>query len=267
MRRLDREASLVAKGSDREIDRIVVWPPFDGPSEIRHARSWGAGVVPLDRSTEDVMRRIHDVTVTLRPGMPTFPGEPGPELSPVKSIAMGNRANVSKLSLGLHTGTHVDPPRHFIEGAPGADALALDKLCGPARVLRIRDEEAVRVEELQSAGLAGVKRLLLQTRNGALWSEKEFRKDFVYLAPEAARFLADTGVVLVGIDYLSVEAFGAPEPRAHRTLLESGVVIVEGLDLRAVPPGDYDLWCLPLKVANGDGAPARVILVGGEEAP
>jgi arylformamidase len=204
---------------------------------------------------------LYDVTRTLIEGMPTYPGEPGPELTSLKRIADGDPANVSRLSLGVHTGTHVDAPVHFFEGAAGAETLPLDALCGPVRVVGIDDPEAVRVPELERAGLDGVQRVLFKTRNGELASDPSFRRDFVSIGPEAAEWLVARDVRLVGVDYLSVEAFGAPEPRTHRTLLAARVVIIEGLDLREPPPGDYDLWCLPLKLAGSDGAPARVVLV------
>jgi arylformamidase len=204
--------------------------------------------------------RLYDVSVTVRPDLATYPGEPRPELAPVKRIAGGARSNVSRLSLSLHAGTHVDAPLHFIEGGAAVDAVPLSSLCGPARVVEIRDPAAVTVAELEGAALQGVTRVLFKTRNGRLWDSPAFRKDFVHLDPAAARWLVARGVVLVGLDYLSIEAFGAPEPAAHRALLERGVAVVEGLDLRAPPPGEYDLWCLPLKVAGGDGAPARVVL-------
>jgi arylformamidase len=205
--------------------------------------------------------RLYDVTLTVRPDMPTYPGEPHPELSPVKRIGAGARSNVSRLALSLHAGTHVDPPLHFIEGGAAADALPLSALCGPARVIAIEDPVSVSVRELERTGLAGITRVLFKTRNGALWDDPAFRKDFVHLAPDAARWLVERGVVLVGVDYLSVERFGAPEPAAHLTLLRAGVVIVEGLDLREPPPGEYELFCLPVKVGGGDGAPARAVLV------
>ncbi len=203
--------------------------------------------------------RLYDVTLTLTTDLPTYSGEPGLKIDAVKRIAAGDTANVSRMNLGLHTGTHVDAPVHFIEGASGTDELPLDALCGPARLVRINDPQAVRVDELERADLRGVERVLFQTRNGELIDDPAFRRDYVYLAPEAAEWLVERGVRLVGIDYLSIEAFGA-EPLVHRTLLGANVVIVEGLDLRQPPPGDYELWCLPLKIAGSDGAPARVVL-------
>ena len=206
------------------------------------------------------MVSLIDVTLPLAPGMPVWPDEPEPVLTPLSSIANGDPANVSRLTLGTHTGTHVDAPRHFIEGGKSADALALSALCGPARVVRIQSSTSIGVAELTRLSLDGVSRVLFQTRNGALWNARGFQKDFVYLEPGAAEWLVGRGVSLVGIDYLSIEQFGSHDYPVHHTLLQAGVVIVEGLDLRSVAPGDYDLWCLPLKLVGADGAPARVLL-------
>jgi arylformamidase len=204
---------------------------------------------------------IYDVTRTLHPGMPTWPGEPGPELTLIKEMAAGHSADVSYLSLGVHTGTHVDAPRHFIPGGASVESLPLEALIGPARVVSIRHQGAITVEELGSAGLEGIERVLFRTRNSDEWSDSAFKDDFVYIEPEAAQWLADRGTLLIGVDYLSVESFAAPEPLTHRALLNAGVVIVEGLDLRAIAQGDYNLYCMPLKLAGADGAPARVVLI------
>jgi arylformamidase len=204
---------------------------------------------------------IYDVTRTLVPGMATWPGEPGPELTLIKEMAAGHPADVTHLSLGVHTGTHVDAPRHFIPGGAGVEALPLTALIGPARVVSIEHDGAIQVAELERAGLDGIERVLFRTRNSDESTDAEFKEDFVYLEPEAARWLADCGTRLVGVDYLSVESFVAAEPLTHRTLLEAGIVIVEGLDLREIDPGDYILSCLPLKLAGADGAPVRAVLI------
>jgi arylformamidase len=192
--------------------------------------------------------------------MATWPAEPGPQINLIKEMAAGDSADVSSLSLGVHTGTHVDAPRHFIPGAAGVDSLPLEALCGPAKVVQVQDRRSIRVEELERAALDGAERVLFRTRNSDEWTDSEFIEDFVYLDPAAAAWLVKKGIRLVGVDYLSVEAFRAAEPATHRTLLGAGVVIVEGLDLREVTAGDYFLTCLPLKLAGADGAPARAIL-------
>ena len=206
-------------------------------------------------------RHMYDVTRVLRPGMPTWPGEPGPEVTPLKQMSKGDPADVSHLALGVHTGTHVDAPKHFVSGGAGAEALPLAALIGPARVVAISDPRAICVEELEGLEVEGEPRLLFRTRNSDEWSDSRFQKKFVYLDPEAAVWLAGHGTRLVGVDYLSVESFTAEEPLTHRTLLEDGVVILEGLDLREVPAGEYLLVCLPLRLAGADGAPARAVLL------
>jgi arylformamidase len=204
------------------------------------------------------MVSFFDVTVPLTRGMPVWPDEPGPELSSLSRIADGDPANVTKLSLGSHTGTHVDAPRHFIEGGATIDKLSLEALCGPARVVHVDDAVSVKRQHLEPH--RGVARILLQTRNGKLWDKPGFQKDFVYLEPDAADWLVENSVRLVGIDYLSIEQFHSRDYHAHHALLGASVVIIEGLDLRRIEPGDYNLYCLPLKVVAADGAPCRAIL-------
>ena len=201
---------------------------------------------------------IYDITLPLSSGMPMWPNEPGPDLSPMSQISSGDVANVTRLTLGSHTGTHVDAPRHFIDEGRTVDALPLESLCGPARVIHVDDATSVKRRHLEPH--RGVERILLQTRNGALWDKRGFQKDFLYLDPDAADWLVAQRVRLVGIDYLSIEQFNSTDYHTHHALLGAGIVIVEGLDLRKVPAGDYTLWCLPLKVVGADGAPCRAVL-------
>lgn len=205
---------------------------------------------------------IYDITVPIRSGMPVYEGDPGIEIQPWSALAKGDSANVSFLHFGAHTGTHVDAPAHFIEGARKIDALSLEALIGPARVIRVPDElSEIDPDFLATCDLDQVERVVFHTRNSSFWREG-FRKDFTHLLPEAAKVLVDREVKLVGIDYLSIEKFHSGHHRTHLTLLSKNVVIVEGLDLSEVAPGDYELICLPLKIADGagDGAPARVVL-------
>ncbi|MGB9181300.1 MAG: cyclase family protein [Pyrinomonadaceae bacterium] len=209
--------------------------------------------------------RIYDISVPITAAMPTYPGDPAVEIKQAQSLSAGDAANVTLLNFGAHTGTHVDAPAHFIEGASKVDMLSLDVLTGRARVVQISKEiRAISVEHLSRLDLGGATRILFRTRNSDFWSDASggFREDFTYLEPEAARALARMGVRLVGIDYLSVEKFKSENFETHHALLSSGVVIIEGLDLREVAAGDYELICLPLKIAqgSGDGAPARAIL-------
>ncbi len=209
---------------------------------------------------------IYDISVPVAPGeTPVFPGDPGIEVTPYAAISRGDAANVTLLNFGAHTGTHVDAPAHFIEGAAGLAALPLEVFAGEVRVVEIEDEAAA-VEErhVTDESIGGATRVLFKTRNSSFWEDPRgrFREDFTYIDAGAARALVGRGVRLVGFDYLSVEKFGSEDFATHLALLSAGVVIVEGLDLRAVSAGLYDLCCLPLKVAagSGDGAPARAVL-------
>jgi arylformamidase len=188
--------------------------------------------------------------------MHVYPGNPGVSLVRHESIADGAQANVSKLELGVHSGTHVDGALHFIDGAAGTDALPLDALVGEATVVDATTVEALDAAALASLALPRADRLLLKTSNSTLWDEAEFSRDFIRLDGSGARFLVERGVRLIGIDYLSIG-----DADAHRELLGAGVVAVEGLDLRAVEPGTYQLVCLPLRLEGSDGAPARAVLL------
>lgn len=207
--------------------------------------------------------RIYDVSIPLSGHTPTYPGDPGIEVKQWLSLAKGDPANVSVIHFGAHTGTHVDAPAHFIAGAPRLDSLPLEILIGDATVVEIPDNLPAITRDLV-AEYRGNPRILFKTRNSRLWKEEstEFQRDYVYLEPDAARELLNKKVQLVGIDYLSVEKFRSDDFETHHLLLGSGVVIIEGLDLSSVPPGDYELICLPLKVVSGhgDGAPARAVL-------
>jgi arylformamidase len=181
-------------------------------------------------------------------------------MQPVKRIAEGASSNVSRLVMGTHTATHVDAPRHFFDDGPAADALSLDLLFGRVRVVDMPRRGGITADDLAAAGLREDLRVLLKTHNSALWNGGGFREDYTYLTESGARYLVDQGVKLVGVDYLSVEQYKKPGAPAHRALLSENVVIVEGLNLSEIEPGMYELYCLPLRVVGGDGAPARVVL-------
>jgi len=211
--------------------------------------------------------RVHDITASLREDLPTWPGEEGFQRRLVKDFSKGDGSTVSHLSLGAHTGTHVDAPVHFIEGSGGIDAIAAEALVGPAVVAGLDHvERAIGGDDLEGSVPEGAERVLVKTRNSG-WSasDTEFREDFVALDPSAAEWLVARGVRLVGIDYLSIEPYGSGSKGhpVHRALLGAGVVIVEGLDLAGVEPGTYTIAALPLLVPGGDGGPARVVLVEG----
>jgi arylformamidase len=193
-----------------------------------------------------------DVSVPIRSGMVTYPGDPGVTVERVVEIGEGSAYNLSKIDMGLHSGTHVDAPVHFIAGAAGVDELPLTVLVGPCEVVELDDLSAASVARVP----AGIERVLLKTSNSELWARESFVEGFERLDEAGARTLVERGVRLVGVDYLSV----GDEP-AHVALLGAGVIAVEGLDLRGVGPGRYELICLPLRVVGADGAPARALLV------
>ena len=209
--------------------------------------------------------QIYDVSVPLSSTTPTYPSDPGIEIKPWKTLAGGDAANVSLINFGLHSGTHVDAPAHFIEGGAKVESLPLESLIGEAEVVEVANDIMAIDERFVVANCSrGSRRILFKTRNSEFWNNTQdgFREDFTYIEPGAAKLLADSGVKLVGIDYLSVEQFNTDHFGTHHALLSKGIVILEGLDLRAVPGGFYELMCLPLKIAggSGDGAPARVVL-------
>lgn len=201
-----------------------------------------------------------DVSVPIRDGMIHWPGDPPVKVELAESIAKGDPANVTHLDLGAHTGTHVDAPRHFVEEGADIDSMPLAAGIGCARVVEIFDPEKVGEEELGRHQPRQGERLILKTRNSERrWADEPFDEGFVHLAPGAARLIADRGVRTVGVDYLSVGGLEDGE-ETHRALLSAGVWLIEGLDLAAVEPGDYELLCLPIRLAGAEGAPARAYL-------
>ena len=204
---------------------------------------------------------IIDISVPIAPGMAVWPGDPDVEVTQVLSLAQGDAANVTRLTIGAHTGTHVDAFCHFKPEGKAMEAMALERYVGPARVVEIDDPHRITADALLQTSLAGVNRVLFKTRNSAKrWYAEPFNPDFVHLTPEAATVLVETGIQLVGIDYLSVEGYHVSGAPVHHRLMEAGIYIVEGLYLGEVVAGDYELICLPLNIKNGDGAPARTVL-------
>ncbi len=205
--------------------------------------------------------KVYDITVPLGERLPVYAGDAGFRREMGETIAGGGISNLSVIHMSAHTATHVDAPCHMIDGAGTLDDVPVDLLIGPATVIAIEDTQAVTLGELERHDWDGVERVLFKTGNsGRLAGGQALADDFVYIAPDAAEFLVARGVRLVGLDYLSVDPPGQPDFPAHRTLLGAGVLIVEGLDLSGVPPARYDLFCGPLRIEGGDGAPARVLL-------
>ena len=203
-----------------------------------------------------------DVTLPIRTNMISWPGDPVVEVSEYKAISKGGSSNVSLLKLGSHTGTHIDAPRHFFDDKITVDTMPADVMIGLARFIEIKDHSAVCVHELKRKNIRPGQSVLFRTRNSKTgWWQKSFCKDFVFLTLAAAEYLVSKRVKLVGIDSLSVGGYGHSDGKAvHKELLDQGIWIVEGLDLTRVGPGCYDMVCLPLRIHQGDAAPARVLL-------
>jgi len=206
--------------------------------------------------------RIYDISVPIRSGGLVYPGNPEIDITLQQAVAKGAGANVLSIRFGSHTGTHADAARHFFDDGQSVDEIPLERLIGPALVVGFADDvRAIGATELRGHDLEGQKRILLRTRNSTLLSGNEFAKDYTYLAPDGAQYLVDKGAELVGIDYFSIEQFHSGHHKTHRILLERSVVILEGLDLSATAPGEYELICLPLRIEGCDGAPARAVLI------
>ncbi len=202
-----------------------------------------------------------DVSVPLRTGMVHWPDNPPVLIERTLDIELGDVANVSKLSMGAHTGTHMDAPLHFFQKGKGIHTMPLSVGMGQVRVIEIRDPESIKPEELRPHQIQRGERVLFKTRNSPrCWQTEDFVEDFVYISQGAARYLAAQQVQTVGIDYLSVGGFTKDGVETHRALLEAGIWLIEGLNLTNIKPGIYELICLPLKIEDADGAPARAIL-------
>jgi arylformamidase len=202
-----------------------------------------------------------DVSVPIRTGMVHWPGDPPARISRALSMERGDPCTVSLLEMGAHTGTHMDAPAHFVPGGLGIDDLPLDASVGSARVIPIRDHTSIKTDELVRYHIRRGERVLFKTHNSDhCWDTDRFVEDFVYLSATAAQYLAERQVRLVGIDYLSVGGFRADGVETHQALLQAGIWIIEGLNLKRVRPGRVQLLCLPLKIAGADGAPCRAVI-------
>lgn len=203
----------------------------------------------------------YDISVPIHTAMPVYEGDPPFEITLAHSIERGDQANVSHLVMGAHIGTHVDAPRHFVPAGKTVDEIPLDVLIGPAIVVDLTDIDVISAKTMAEMGLDDVERVLFKTSNSKLWREEGFQKEFVHMTVDAAEYLIEAGIKLVGIDYLSIEKFGVSESVTHLALLHAGVVILEGVNLAGVSSGKYKLICLPLLIQGCDGAPCRAVLV------
>lgn len=204
--------------------------------------------------------KVYDISLTISSNLPTWPGDPKVYIQRRLELKKGEPCNLSELRLGSHTGTHVDAPHHFVEKGITVDEIPLEVLIGRVRLFSVCETKRITLDDVERLDLAGVERVIFKTVNSQYWNLPTFKEDYAYITKEAAQFLVERGIRLVGLDYLSVEKHNAPKAEVHHIFLGSGVIIVEGLDLRNVEPGDYELIVAPLKIKGGDGAPARVFL-------
>lgn len=202
-----------------------------------------------------------DISVSISPDLVVWPGDPPVRIEMVNDMHLGHEANLSRLDISAHTGTHMDAPRHFLKDGLSLDKMPLEVGVGKARVIGIEDRHSIKVDELQRHDIRKEDRILFKTRNSeTVWTEKPFMYDFVHLETEAAKYLAEKRILLCGIDYLSVSGINKNETQVHRSLLKAGIWVIEGLFLKDVEPGYYEMVCLPVKIKNSDGAPARVLI-------
>ena len=206
--------------------------------------------------------KLYDATLAVHEKMVVFPGDPPFKTEPVSRIETGEDYNLTRFSMGTHLGTHVDPPAHFIDNGATVDQVALETLVGPGVVADLRGCPQIDRRALEKAAIAGYKRVLLKTDNGPRLLESPLHPDTVHLAEDGARYLVENRIRLVGIDALSIEHPENPGSPVHHILLEAGVLVAESVHLLEIPPGEYEIFCLPLKIKDGDGAPARILLRG-----
>jgi arylformamidase len=203
----------------------------------------------------------HDLTLTLSPEIILVPADRPPEFEESKSISRGDPYNLTTITFGTHTGTHIDVPKHFYDDGLTIDRLDLDHLIGPARVIEIKDRRPITRVDLEKHAIQPKEIILLKTDNSSLITGDRFDPGFTFLAPDAARYLVEVGILTLGFDYFSVEDLNSAVPEVHYLLLSNNIVIIEGLDLSLVGPGEFRMVALPLKIKDGNGSPTRVILI------
>jgi arylformamidase len=205
---------------------------------------------------------FYDISQTITPDIIVYPGDPAVRIEQTMRITRGDTVNLSSISMGNHTGTHIDAPKHFYDQGLTIPDIPFDCLIGPAKVFEFMEEQAIGKSQLQAYNIKQGDRVLFKTRNSALLTRKEFDPSFTYLMPEAAEYLAEIGIRTLGLDYLTIDPYGSNDFKAHYILLKKEIIIIEGIDLSVVQPGEYQMVALPLKLYDGNGSPARVILIG-----
>jgi arylformamidase len=206
--------------------------------------------------------KLYDISLPISDVMPVWPGDPPVSLVMISSISKGDPSNLTEIRMGAHTGTHIDAPYHYLGNGAKIESIPLETFVGPCLVVEVDSQIIIRKEDLQRHDLTGHSRIILKTSNSKLWDgpSGKFATNYVAMDIEAAEYLAAMNIVLVGTDYLSVEAYGSVGAPVHRTLLENKVTILEGLNLSGVPAGEYELICAPIRLVGCEAAPARVLL-------
>ncbi len=206
--------------------------------------------------------KLYDATLSIHEKMVVFPGDPPFKKEPVSQIQTGDDFNLTRITMGTHLGTHVDPPAHYLEAGATVEQIPLESMVGPGVVADLRGRSQIDGHDLEKSNIGDHKRVLLKTDNGPRLLESTFHQNYVHLTEDGARYLVEHKVRLVGIDYISIEHHENPGSPVHHLLLEAGVLVVEGVHLLEIPPGEYEIFCLPLKIKGADGAPARILLRG-----
>ncbi len=260
MSRAHNNANILALGSwvtaakmAQEIVSVWLATEFEGGRHERRIYKIGE----IENQMAFRRGKIYDITQSIKPKMLLWPGD-----LPVSYDKADDDSTVitTNLTLCAHTGTHIDAPLHVLQKGHGTDSFELNYMLGMARVCCVANTKCINRDDLESLKLEGVSRLLLKTDNSELLSKKEFAENYISISEDAAAYILEKGIKFVALDYLSVDSFGSLDLPVHKMLLSAGVVVAEGVNLREVPPGDYEMLCLPLKLENCDGAPARIIL-------
>ncbi len=219
----------------------------------------GGDRILVRQPAKDIGVEIYDISQILSEGIAVWPGDPEFRHRTVARMKDGGSSNVSAVEMGAHTGTHIDAPFHLDERGIGIADMPLFHFIGPARVFSLSNRERISAADLSSLDWRGVERALFRTR-AVLPAKPAFDSNYACLDEDAAEFLVKQRILLVGTDAPSVDAFDSIDLPSHRKLLRQGIAILEGARLAGVPPGDYELICLPLRLAGFDGSPVRALL-------
>lgn len=205
---------------------------------------------------------LYDISLPISNNLPVWPGDPTVSLTKTMSISKGDNCNLTRIEMGSHAGTHIDAPYHFINDGSTVDAITIETFIGPCLVIEMDSEALIEETDLRKYNLDGYLRILIKTKNSKLWSKnvRSFDPNYVAVGIDAAQYLAERNIKLIGIDYLSIEAFHSDGSPVHKLLLKNNIIILEGLNLSGVKAGVYELICMPLNLHNCDGSPARVLL-------